>query len=154
MNKARKSTIGSTALDSAESQIAAVLAPFPQKAKTVAPPAPAVVQRVEPKTKATHQRATVGRKTLTIDASVERTVYTREEAAAYIGTSPVTLWRLAKSGAVGHTLVGRRIRFLREDLDRYTRNEPVRPGALVGWAKDEERSKRMMQVHAERKAQN
>lgn len=60
-------------------------------------------------------------------------LFTGAEAAAYLRVSPATMLRIAKEGAVGHTKVGGRVRFLLEDLDRYARGEAPRPGALAGW---------------------
>ena len=124
-------------------------------------PAAAPVVRAENKPKAAPKRTASKERstTLTVEAVVDRTVYTREEAARYLGTSPQTLWRVAQAGAdrdgkqLGHTRIGARVRFLREDLDRYARGEAPRAGAVIGWAKDEERAERMRQQHAARKAQ-
>ena len=142
-------------------------APFFGAAQTAAAPSitpapvPAPAPTREQKPKATRQTAARKERgtTLTVQSTVEKTVYTREEAALYLGTSPVTLWRVAQVGqdrdgkSLGHTRIGARVRFLREDLDRYANNKEPRPGATIGWAKDEERAERMRQTHAARKAQ-
>jgi excisionase family DNA binding protein len=46
-------------------------------------------------------------------------VMTRTEAAAYLGVSIPTLWRLAKEGKIAHVMIGERARYQREDLDAY-----------------------------------
>jgi len=167
MSKARKSIIGTTKPNRKGSQISAKLVPpvksVPAAAQPIRPaPATAVPAPTrEQKPKAARQRTprTERSNTLTFESTVERTVYSREEAASYLGTSPVTLWRVAQVGEdrdgkkLGHTRIGARVRFLREDLDRYARGEKPRPGAAIGWAKDEERAERMRQTHAARKAQ-
>lgn len=159
MSKARKSTIGTATPDNRGSlQINTLMSAAPKAKPAVAaaqiqPVTPAAPRsEARPKTTKRMHASKKRSNAVTVATTIERTVFTREEAAAIIGTSPVTLWREAKAGKLGHTLIGKRIRFLREDLDRYTRGESPRPGALVGWAKDEERAERMRQVHAAKKA--
>lgn len=60
-------------------------------------------------------------------------LFTGAEAATYLRISPATMLRIAREGAVGHVMVGGRVRYLLEDLDRYARSEAPRAGALVGW---------------------
>ena len=166
MSKVRKSTIGTTALDSMSTPLDAVLGHGQQTKNAPAPAAvpakiPTTTKREEQKPKAARRTAarTERSNTLTVEAVVDRTVYTRDEAARYLGTSPATLWRIAQAGQdvdgkrLGHTRIGTRVRFLREDLDRYARSEAPRDGAVLGWAKDEDRAERMRQQHAARKAQ-
>lgn len=169
MGKTRKSTIGTKALDSASTPLTAVLGTRPSAvgapaARPTLSGTPAQTSHIEPKTKSARRVAARKERgtTLTVETTVERTVYTREEAAKYLGTSPATLWRVAQEGqeraktgqpVLGYSLIGKRIRFLREDLDRYARGEAPRPSALVGWAKNEERAERMRQTWAARKAQ-
>lgn len=132
----RKSTVSSKATDST--------------------PAPMPLIKPKPTQQRTARREPAA--SLTVSSTVERTVYTRAEAARYLATSPVTLWRIGQLGQdsrgqqLGHTVIGARVRFLREDLDRYARGERPRPGAIVGWAKDEDRAERMRQQHAAKKA--
>jgi excisionase family DNA binding protein len=74
-----------------------------------------------------------GRQAIAVDTTVERTVYNRAEAAAYMGLHPATFWQLAQRGDVPHIIVGRGFRYLREDLDRYLHGQPPRPDAKTGW---------------------
>jgi len=69
----------------------------------------------------------------TLDIAPKQDLLTSAEAATYLRISPSTLLRVAKAGEVGHVKVGGRVRFLLEDLDRYARGEPHRPGAQLGW---------------------
>ncbi len=50
------------------------------------------------------------------------------EAAAYLGVSEVTLYRLVRRREVPYTRVGRSIRFRVEELERYLEERTVRPG--------------------------
>lgn len=60
-------------------------------------------------------------------------LFTGAEAAVYLRVSTATMLRIARGGAVGHVMVGGRVRFLVEDLERYARGEAPRAGALLGW---------------------
>lgn len=50
---------------------------------------------------------------------VKPAVWTKDEAAAYLNISTVTLLRLVRAGEVPHTRVGRSLRFRKADLDAY-----------------------------------
>jgi excisionase family DNA binding protein len=49
----------------------------------------------------------------------ERAVLLKEEAAAYLGISTVTLYRLTRAGKVPHLRLGRLLRWRKEDLDAF-----------------------------------
>lgn len=80
-----------------------------------------------------------GRRKQMMPLDLTRPVLNREEAAQYLGIGRSTLLKIAQAGrdaegkALGHTRVGARLAFLREDLDRYVRAEEPRSGASIGW---------------------
>lgn len=53
------------------------------------------------------------------ETTVQRVTLTKDEAAAYLGVAPVTLYRLTKAGKVAHVRLGRLMRWRREDLDAF-----------------------------------
>lgn len=84
-------------------------------------------------------RRTRSRRVEPMPLDVSRPVFNRIEAAQYLGMGRSTLLKIAQVGrdgegkVLGHTRVGARLAFLREDLDRYLRNEEPRAGATIGW---------------------
>jgi hypothetical protein len=51
--------------------------------------------------------------------SVEKTIFTNQEAAEFLRLSQVSLWRLRKAGKITFRRVASKIMYLREDLDGY-----------------------------------
>ncbi len=49
----------------------------------------------------------------------EREIFTTSEAAEFLRTSPVTLWRERKKGKIAFRRVASKIVYLREDLTNY-----------------------------------
>ena len=51
--------------------------------------------------------------------SKEREIFTNREAAEFLRTSPITLWRERKKGKISFRRVASKIVYLREDLENY-----------------------------------
>ncbi len=53
------------------------------------------------------------------EISKEREIFTTSEAAEFLRTSPITLWRERKKGKIAFRRVASKIVYLKEDLDNY-----------------------------------
>ena len=53
------------------------------------------------------------------DNTREREVFTTKDAAIFLRTSPITLWRERKAGRITFRRVASKIVYLREDLEKY-----------------------------------
>jgi len=120
---------------------AAEVAPVVEKPKPqrITPERVAAVNALAPSTDTKTARKARARRKQMMPLDMTRPVLNRAEAAQYLGIGLSTLLKVAQAGrdsegkALGHTRVGARLAFLREDLDRYIRNEDPRQGAAVGW---------------------
>ena len=61
------------------------------------------------------------------DLNTKKSVYTVNEAAAYLGLAVSTLnkWRCYGNGGPAYVKLGKAVRYRREDLDRYMREATV-----------------------------
>jgi len=55
-------------------------------------------------------------------------------------------------GNIGHVKIGGRVRFHREDIDRYEKGLPPRAEALKGWEPSPKRVAKAKAIWADRKA--
>jgi len=117
---------------------AAAVAPVVVKPR-ITPERVAAVNALAPSTDTKTARKARARRTQMMPLDMTRPVLNRAEAAQYLGIGLSTLLKVAQAGrdaegkALGHTRVGARLAFLREDLDRYVRAEAPRAGASIGW---------------------
>jgi hypothetical protein len=121
-------------------------APAPAPAARITPELVAKVNALVPEDNTKPARRARARRKQMTPIDVTRPVLYREEAEQYLGIGRSKLLSIAQAGRdsdgklLGHTRVGARLAFLREDLDRYLRGEEPRAGARVGWAINAKRS--------------
>lgn len=65
-------------------------------------------------------------------STVTPAVWKKEDAARYLDISVVTLLRLVRAGEVPHTRVGRSLRFTKESLDLYLKEQTSKTWAPRG----------------------
>lgn len=64
------------------------------------------------------------------------TLWTRGEAAQYLGISVQTLMRLLKTKRIPHVRIGRVIRFTKESIDQYIERKTTTTWTPHGWEKE------------------